>query len=203
MQSSTVTGSAIEPVLRGCVFNPFTHLSVSISLRLKRCLIWLTTYVKELKKHPFVYDFYFGSIYSFHIQFLWNILLLMRDESAFLHESSKHTSWNMLEWDVFSFSNPYNSSSTSVILPASVWLCAPNLALVKLRTWNPYLTRSAFLNIFIKFSSLIYWIYSSPAFPNLFLCLLNFRKNFWNSKLVNSLGFRSLLPGYDAVGKQR
>jgi len=178
MQSSTVTGSAIEPVLRGCVFNPFTHLSVSISLRLKRCLIWLTTQVKELKKkHPFIYDFYFGSIYSFHIQFLGNILPLMRDESSFLHESSKRNKpWNMLEWDVFSFSNPYNSSSTSVILPASVWLCAPYSALVKLRTWNPHLTRSAFLNIFINFSLLIYWIYSSPAFSNLSLWLLNFIK---------------------------
>jgi len=48
MQSSALTGSAIEPVLSGCVFNPFTHLSVSIGLRLKLCLIWLMTLAKAL-----------------------------------------------------------------------------------------------------------------------------------------------------------
>ena len=55
MQSYALNGSAIEPMLRGCVFNPFTHLSVSISLGLKRCLIWLMTYVTELKKRTHIY----------------------------------------------------------------------------------------------------------------------------------------------------
>ena len=42
------------------------------------------------KKHPFIYDFYFFSTYSCRCQFLGNILPLMRDESAFLRENSKH-----------------------------------------------------------------------------------------------------------------
>jgi hypothetical protein len=132
------------------------------------------------------------------------MLLMMRDESAFLHESNKYnTPWNMLEWDVFSFANTYNDSSTSHNLPTSVCLCAPYLALVNLQSWNSHLTWSVFLNIFINFSFLIFWIYLSSAFPNMSLWLLNIRRSFCYCELVNSMGFRSPLTGYEAVGKQK
>jgi hypothetical protein len=203
MQSCALHGSTIEPVFRGCVFNPFTILCLYM-LTFKTPFDMANGIRQRVKKTPIYLWFHFSFDSFLSLSVLGNILRLMREESAFLYESGKHnTSWNMLEWDVFSFANPYNSSSTSVIMPASAWLCAPYLALVKLRSWNPHWNREIFLNIFIIFSLLIYWIYSSPTFPNLSHWFSNFRKSSWSWVLVNLTGFRSLLTGYEAVGKRR